>query len=176
MLRENRRNFVQLRHNCATPRSPENHGPSTLELGIDVGDLDHVFQGNAPGTVSSFLQRMGRTGRRANTVANTTFFCDNPEAVLQAVALVELAREGWVETIPPQERCWPVLVHQLLAFTLAAGGVSRDLAWEKLSRLPDLAGIMRFEFDQTVDYMVLHDGRGGRAAVRAKRTSSSSTA
>jgi hypothetical protein len=86
------------------------------------------------------------------------------------------AREGWVETIPPQERCWPVLVHQLLAFTLAAGGVSRDLAWEKLSRLPDLAGIMRFEFDQTVDYMVLHDGRGGRAAVRAKRTSSSSTA
>jgi ATP-dependent Lhr-like helicase len=51
---------------------------STLELGIDVGDLDNVFQANAPGTVSSFLQRMGRTGRRANTTANTTFFCDNP--------------------------------------------------------------------------------------------------
>ena len=130
---------------------------STLELGIDVGDLDHVFQGNAPGTVSSFLQRMGRTGRRANTTANTTFFCDNPEAVLQAVALVELAREGWVESIPPQQRCWPVLVHQLLAFTFAAGGVPRDLAWEKLSRLPDLAGITRFEFDQTIDFMVLHD-------------------
>ena len=98
---------------------------STLELGIDVGDLDNVFQSNAPGTVSSFLQRMGRTGRRANTTANTTFFCDNPEAVLQAVALVELAREGWVESIPAQERCWPVLVHQLLAFTLAAGGIAR---------------------------------------------------
>jgi ATP-dependent Lhr-like helicase len=37
---------------------------STLELGIDVGDLDKVFQANAPSTVSSFLQRMGRTGRR----------------------------------------------------------------------------------------------------------------
>lgn len=82
---------------------------STLELGIDVGDLDSVFQANAPGTVSSFLQRMGRTGRRASTTANTTFFCDNPEAVLQAVALVELAREGWVESIPAQQRCWPVL-------------------------------------------------------------------
>jgi len=130
---------------------------STLELGIDVGDLDNVFQSNAPGTVSSFLQRMGRTGRRANTIANTTFFCDNPESVLQAIALVELAREGWVESIPPQDRCWPVLVHQLLAFTLAAGGVSRDFAWGKLSRLPDLAGISRFEFDQTIDFMVLHD-------------------
>ena len=100
---------------------------------------------------------MGRTGRRPNTVANTTFFCDNPEAVLQAVALVELAREGWIEPIPPQARCWPVLVHQLLAFTLAAGGIPRDIAWQKLSRLPDLAGISRFEFDQVIDFMVLHD-------------------
>ena len=38
---------------------------SSLELGIDVGDLDRVIQIDAPATVSSFLQRMGRTGRRA---------------------------------------------------------------------------------------------------------------
>jgi ATP-dependent Lhr-like helicase len=130
---------------------------STLELGIDVGDLDNVFQADAPDTVSSFLQRMGRTGRRAGSVANTTFFCSDPEAVLQAVALVELAKEGWVEPIPPQTRCWPVLVHQLLAFTLALGGIQRDVAWQKLSRLPDLSDITRFEFDQAVDFMVLHD-------------------
>ena len=37
---------------------------SSLELGIDVGDLDRVIQIDAPATVSSFLQRMGRTGRR----------------------------------------------------------------------------------------------------------------
>ena len=49
---------------------------STLELGIDVGDLDLVFQENATSTVSSFLQRMGRTGRREGAVANTTFFCE----------------------------------------------------------------------------------------------------
>jgi len=129
---------------------------STLELGIDVGDLDHVFQADAPDTVSSFLQRMGRTGRRANTVANTTFFCESPDAVLQAIALVELARERWVEPIPPQDRCWPVLVHQLLALSLAAGAITRELGWEKLSRVPDFAGISRFEFDQVVDHMVLH--------------------
>src|SRR5690606_1965517 len=63
---------------------------STLELGIDVGDLDRVFQANAPSTVSSFLQRMGRTGRRPGQKPNTTFLCEHPEAVLQAVALIEL--------------------------------------------------------------------------------------
>jgi ATP-dependent Lhr-like helicase len=71
---------------------------STLELGIDVGDLDRVLQANAPSTVSSFLQRMGRTGRRAGQTANTTFLCEDEEALLQAVALVELARSRWVES------------------------------------------------------------------------------
>jgi ATP-dependent helicase Lhr and Lhr-like helicase len=127
---------------------------STLELGIDVGDLDLVFQADAPATVSSFLQRMGRTGRREGKAANTTFFCEEVGAVVQAVALVELARQGWVESIPPQRRCWPVFVHQLLAFTLEAGGVPRGEAWRKLSRLPDLAGISREEYDAVVDHMI----------------------
>ena len=127
---------------------------STLELGIDVGDLDLVFQADAPATVSSFLQRMGRTGRRTDAVANTTFFCETVDAVVQAVALVELAREGWVESIPPQTRCWPVFVHQLLAFTLEAGGIPRAEAWRKLSRLPDLSGITRVEFDAVIDHMI----------------------
>lgn len=55
---------------------------STLELGIDVGDLDLVMQANAPSTVSSFLQRMGRTGRRAGQTANTSFFCEDEDAAL----------------------------------------------------------------------------------------------
>src|SRR5690606_1893789 len=46
---------------------------SALELGIDVGDLDRVIQIDAPPTVSSFLQRMGRTGRRPGTRASCTF-------------------------------------------------------------------------------------------------------
>jgi len=127
---------------------------STLELGIDVGDLDSVFQANAPSTVSSFLQRMGRTGRREGATANTTFFCDDPESVLQATAIVELARERWVESVPAQTRCWPALVHQLFAQTLQFGGIGRERAWEQLSRAPDFAGIEAAEFDEMVDYMI----------------------
>ena len=126
---------------------------STLELGIDVGDLDLVFQANAPSTVSSFMQRMGRTGRRVGTTANTTFLCEDPEAVLQAVALIELAREGWVEHVARQERCWPVLVHQLLALTLQYGAISAERCWDQLSKVPDFRAISRAEFDLTVEHM-----------------------
>lgn len=127
---------------------------STLELGIDVGDLDLVFQANAPSTVSSFMQRMGRTGRRAGTTANTAFLCEEPEAVLQAIALIELAREGWIERVTHQERCWPVLVHQLLAMSLQFGATSAERCWEQLSRVPDFRGIARAEFDAVIEHML----------------------
>jgi ATP-dependent Lhr-like helicase len=130
---------------------------STLELGIDVGDLDLVFQANAPSTVSSFMQRMGRTGRRADTTANTTFLCEEPEAVLQAIALIELAREGWIERVRDQTRCWPVLVHQLLALTLQFGAISSERCWEQVSRVPDFAGISRSEYDGVVAHMLAQD-------------------
>jgi ATP-dependent Lhr-like helicase len=130
---------------------------STLELGIDVGDLDAVLQAEAPDTVSSFLQRMGRTGRRPGQVANTTFLCETTEGVLQAVALVELAKAGWVESVPVEARCWPVLIHQLLAMALAADGVTAEDAWTHLSRVPDFGGIHRAEYERLLRWM-LADG------------------
>lgn len=138
---------------------------STLELGIDVGDLDRVLQAEAPDTVSSFLQRMGRTGRRAGQSANTSFFCETDEGVLQAIALIELARAGWVEDITPQDRCWPVFIHQLLALSLAGDGVTFEDAWQHLQRVPDFRGIHRAEAERLVAWMLrdksllLLDGR-----------------
>ena len=46
---------------------------STLELGVDVGDLDRVIQINSPATVAAFLQRLGRSGRRPGTSRNALF-------------------------------------------------------------------------------------------------------
>jgi ATP-dependent helicase Lhr and Lhr-like helicase len=126
---------------------------STLELGIDVGDLDNVFQANAPSTVSSFLQRLGRTGRRGGN-ANTTFFVEDSEILLQAAAIIELARRGWVESVPVNNRAWPVLVHQLLALTLQFQAIEPDLCWEQLSVVPDFKGISRTEFDLLIQHML----------------------
>ena len=74
---------------------------STLELGIDVGDLDRVIQIDSPTTVASFLQRLGRTGRRLGSQRNCLFLATHPEALLRAIAIVELWQKGYVEPIVP---------------------------------------------------------------------------
>jgi len=127
---------------------------STLELGIDVGDLDLVFQANAPSTVSSFLQRLGRTGRRSGQHANTTFFCENIETVLQSIAIVELARKGWVESVLCQTRVWSVMVHQLFALTLQFGAISAERCWAHLNRVPDFSGITHDEFEMLIQHLI----------------------
>ncbi|MFM2304157.1 MAG: hypothetical protein RLZZ135_1567 [Cyanobacteriota bacterium] len=127
---------------------------STLELGVDVGDLDLVLQANAPSTVSSFLQRLGRTGRREGQRANTTFFCEDIETVLQAIALIELAKKGWVESVPTNKRVWSVLVHQILALTLQFSAISAEQCWQQLSLVSDFSGISHSEFEHLITYMV----------------------
>jgi ATP-dependent Lhr-like helicase len=69
---------------------------STLELGIDVGDLDRVIQIDSPSTVSSFLQRMGRTGRRSGSLRNCLFLTTNQDAFMLALGVTHLwSRAGW---------------------------------------------------------------------------------
>lgn len=91
---------------------------STLELGIDVGDLDRVIQIGSPQTVASFLQRLGRTGRRAGTVRNCLFLCVKDEELLLSLGMLMRWSEGWVEpiTAPPQPR--HIAAQQILALTL----------------------------------------------------------
>ena len=131
---------------------------STLELGIDVGDLDRVLQAEAPDSVSSFLQRMGRTGRREGKKANTLFLCFADVSVLQAAALIALARKGWVEPVELDDRCWPVFIHQLMTMSLAEGGVGIEAAWRHLSALPDFSGIRRVEYDRLLRWMQADGG------------------
>jgi ATP-dependent helicase Lhr and Lhr-like helicase len=99
---------------------------SSLELGIDVGDLDRVIQIDAPGTVSSFLQRMGRTGRRAGSIANCLFLATSDEALLRAVALVRLWHRGFVEPVKAPLKPYHILAQQLMAICLQERGIGRS--------------------------------------------------
>lgn len=91
---------------------------STLELGIDVGDLDRVIQIDSPSTVASFLQRIGRSGRRAGSRRNYLFLTLRDESLLQAAALLHLWGQGWVEPVvaPPEPR--HLVAQQILALCL----------------------------------------------------------
>ncbi|MGV3525469.1 MAG: DEAD/DEAH box helicase [Candidatus Sericytochromatia bacterium] len=130
---------------------------STLELGIDLGELDRVFQIEAPSSVAAFLQRLGRTGRRPGSEANTTFLVTRDESLLQAIALLELARTGWVEDVALEDRAWPILVQQLMALCLQTGGISRHQAWQVLSRARCFAGIAPSDYRALVDFALAQD-------------------
>lgn len=93
---------------------------SALELGIDVGDLDRVIQVDAPPSVASFLQRMGRTGRRPGAQANCLFLATSEDALLRGAALLHLWEEGFVEPAMPPAAPFHVLAQQCLALVLQA--------------------------------------------------------
>lgn len=94
---------------------------STLELGIDVGDLDRVIQLEAPRTVASFLQRLGRTGRRPGTTRNCLFLATREASLLRANALLHLWQSGFVEPITAPVRPAHIAAQQFLALALQEG-------------------------------------------------------
>ncbi|MFB6787747.1 DEAD/DEAH box helicase [Streptomyces olivaceus] len=103
---------------------------STLELGIDVGDLDRVVQIDAPPTVASFLQRLGRTGRRPGSTRNCLFLTLDEDGLLGAAALLLQWSRGWVEPVvaPPEPR--HIAAQQVLALCLQENTVGEHL-WQE---------------------------------------------
>lgn len=109
---------------------------STLELGVDVGDLDRVIQLDAPRTVASFLQRLGRTGRRPGTVRNTVFLTTDSPSFLRAAAILLLWRRGFVEPVIPPPSPRHIAAQQLLALALQEGRFGASTLGEWWGALP----------------------------------------
>lgn len=104
---------------------------STLELGIDVGDLDRVIQIDSPSSVSSFLQRMGRTGRRTGGRRNCLFLTTNDNAFLLALGVTQKWSEAWVEAAVPPAEPWHIVAQQAMVLSLERG----ELPTQELIRL-----------------------------------------
>lgn len=135
---------------------------ATLELGIDIGRLERAFQIDAPFTVSSFLQRMGRTGRR-NQPPEMWFVMreEEPEAramlpttipwkLIQGIALIQLyLEERWVEPPKLDRLPFSLLYHQTMS-TLASCGELSPAALA--SRILSLSYFHRITQD---DYKIL---------------------
>ena len=127
---------------------------STLELGIDVGDLDRVIQVGAPRTVASLLQRMGRTGRRAGSTRNCLFLATSEMELLQALALVRLLREGWVEPLVAPAHPVNLVAQQALARVLAEGRLGRSSWPGSFSRVGVLAGLSPDLYEVVLAWML----------------------
>lgn len=127
---------------------------STLELGIDVGDLDRVIQIDSPNRVASFLQRLGRTGRRAGRPRNFLFLCTDEDSLLEAAGLLALWQKGYVEPIVPPPLPYHIMAQQALALCLQNGGMGHRDLLEALERLPAARGMARETIAAILDHLV----------------------
>jgi ATP-dependent Lhr-like helicase len=139
---------------------------SALELGIDIGDLDHVLQIDAPATVAAFLQRMGRTGRRDGTVPNCTFLATEDKGLIRAAAILRLFRQGFVESVDVETKASHLLAHQLMAMTIQHdGGVPIADWWAWVSAATPFAGLSEDDRRELVEHMLKEEilfASGGR--------------
>jgi ATP-dependent Lhr-like helicase len=114
---------------------------NTLELGIDIGDVESVVQIESPPSVSSLRQRLGRSGRRAGQPAILRAFsiekakdaANHPfsqlrERTLEFCACITLMLEGWCEPPPSGGLHLSTLVQQILALILECNGISPQKA------------------------------------------------
>jgi len=100
----------------------------TLELGIDLGDLERIVQTGCPQSVANLAQRLGRSGRRHNDsemcfvfeeerkVEPTDFYRSINWQFVKCIALIELYRENWLEPIAVDKYPYGVLYHQTMSF------------------------------------------------------------
>jgi ATP-dependent Lhr-like helicase len=104
---------------------------STLELGIDVGDLDRVVQLGAPHSVASLLQRLGRTGRRPGSSRNMTFLALDDVDLLRGAGLLLLLSEGFIDPVTPPPAPRQVAAQQFLGTALQKGriDVREESSW-----------------------------------------------
>lgn len=131
----------------------------TFEMGIDLGQLDRVIQLEAPPSVASFLQRLGRSGRRGSP-ADMRFVCGEnaptgaenlaeqiPWQLLQCIAIIQLyLEEKWIEPIAPLQYPLTLLYQQTLSTLVAEGELSAPALAQRILTLPPFRAISQDDF------------------------------
>ena len=126
---------------------------STMELGIDIGELDLVVQYGAPRSVSSFLQRLGRTGRRGKP-ARMVFIVTNTCDLLTAVSVIEAAMSNMVEILRPFSCPYHVLIQQLFLLLKGKGVMSLPSIIGSLRALKPFKEMSAHHFSAILEFLV----------------------
>jgi ATP-dependent Lhr-like helicase len=132
----------------------------TLELGIDLGELDRIIQIGTPFSVSSFVQRLGRSGRLESKVPEMIFCVIDEEKqgyasaldeinwdLLFIIAIIEIyTKERWVEPLDPGLYNYSLLYHQTMSSLCTAGSVTAPKLAEQILTLPAFSHIPQEEY------------------------------
>ncbi len=101
---------------------------SSMELGIDIGDIDHVVQYMSPRQVTRLIQRVGRAGHRLGEASSGTIITVGPDDAAESSAITRKAKAGEIETIGIHENSSDTLANQVCGMALDFG----EIALEKI--------------------------------------------
>lgn len=142
----------------------------TMELGIDIGQLERVLQMQAPNTVSNFLQRLGRSGRRTQTPEMMMVFREEeplpntplpqliPWDLLRGIAIIQLyIEERFIE--PPNTKKLPfsLLFHQTLSVLASSGEMTAAQLAAKVLSLPPFTQVDKQDYKTLIVSMLNND-------------------
>ncbi|BAE82461.1 DEAD/DEAH box helicase [Desulfitobacterium hafniense] len=138
----------------------------TLELGIDLGYLERIIQLETPFSVSSFVQRLGRSGRRG-TPSEMWLVCKEDEEVndllpnqlpwslLQAIAIIQLyLEERWIEPVSPKHYPFSLLYHQTMSTLAAMGELVPAALAQRVLTLSPFKNISSEDFRRLLLYLI----------------------
>jgi ATP-dependent Lhr-like helicase len=134
---------------------------ASLELGIDIGDVDLVIQVGATRSIATFLQRVGRSGHAIRRVPKGRLFPLTVDELVEAAALLRAAHKGVLDRTPQPAAPLDVLSQQIVAACVAAGddGWKEDELFESFTRAWPYRKLKREDFDAVI---AMHlDGRRG---------------
>jgi ATP-dependent Lhr-like helicase len=130
---------------------------SSMELGIDVGRVDHVVQYGSPREVARLLQRVGRAGHRHDQVSHGTIITSYPDDTLESLAIARRAGEGLVEPAGIHTGSLDVVANQIVGLVMDFGEVSARRAYQTVTRAKPFHDLTEDQFRAVV--RELHSNR-----------------
>jgi len=123
---------------------------SSMELGIDVGHVDHVIQYNSPRQVTRLLQRVGRAGHRRDLVSEGTVVTTHPDDTLEALAIARRAREGEVEPAALHDGSLDTVANQIAGLVMDFGEIRAMRAYDVVTQAYPFRDLSEREFKSVV--------------------------
>jgi ATP-dependent Lhr-like helicase len=123
---------------------------SSMELGIDVGRVDHVVQYGSPREVARLLQRVGRAGHRQDLVSEGTIVVGHPDDALEAMVIARRAFEGAVEPATIHHGSLDVVANQVVGLVMDLGEIGAMAAYDLVTRAYPFADLSEDQFKSVV--------------------------
>jgi len=126
---------------------------STLELGIDIGNVDLVAQYMSPRQVSSLIQRVGRSGHSLKRLSEGKIITVYPDDTLESIAAIKNAEAGRIEPVLIHENALDVLAHQIAGVIMDKQiAALRDIA-DLIHRAYPYRNLTENQFTDVVDFL-----------------------